>query len=128
MAEIKSISKETILAVHDRNVELTGGSLGFLDEGLFEFLCEKPFQVVFGLDPFPTVYDKAVELLFGFAQHQVFIDGNKRTAVASMLVFLFGNGIELELDSKEFEQIVLKIANNELDKKEVIEYLKEHTI
>ena len=128
MGDIVKISKDSIKLLHDEQVELYGGSLGFLDEGLFEYLCEKPFQVVYGMELYPDIYEKAVEFLYGFAQYQVFADGNKRTGTVTCIVFLELNGIELELDSKEFEQIVLKIANNELDKKEVIEYLKDHTI
>ena len=87
-----------------------------------------PYQTFFGSDLFPDIYDKAVRYLFGFATNQVFIDGNKRTAVMTMLVFLSINGVEIDVTNDDLIRLGLEVANGNLKESDVKAFLVSRTI
>ena len=122
------LSVATIIRLHDDMIELFGGQLGIRDEGLLELLAEAPYQVIFGTTPYPTLFDKASKYLFEFANHQVFFDGNKRTALAVSALLLEANGFRYkeDFDTKAY-CLVLDIANHKYDKPEdVVDIIKDN--
>ena len=89
------LEPEDVLEIHDAYIDMFGGIKGIRDEGLFSQLCEAPYQEFDGVELFPTVFDKASKYLEGFSRHQVFLDGNKRTAAGAMMIFLRANSIHV---------------------------------
>ena len=79
--EAVPLTPEDIELIHGEMVAEYGGSDGIRDNGLFLSVCQSPYQSVFGEDAYPTLYDKAAKYLTDFARYQVFVDGNKRTAL-----------------------------------------------
>src|SRR5699024_8521567 len=67
--------------IHDTMLELYGGLPGEKDPGMIEYVCKKPFAIVFGHEQYPTQFEKAAVILFSWARGHSFYDGNKRTAV-----------------------------------------------
>ncbi len=122
------LPRNLILKIHEEQLKQYGGSPGFIDENLFESQCEIPYQTFDGVELFPSLYDKAVRYLIGFATNQVFCDGNKRIGVASMLIFLELNGIEISATNEELTKLGLAVANKQLDEAQVKEFLISHTI
>ena len=124
---IVRLSEEDVLRIHDGMITHFGGEPGIRDVGTFKSQCVMPYQTFGGEDLFPDVYDKAVRYLFGFATNQVFFDGNKRTAVATMDVFLRLNGISLTATPDELSQMALRVANKQMNEDEVRYFLQDHT-
>lgn len=126
-SDVVPLTAKEILKMHNHELASFGGDPGFLDEGTFEMLCSIPFQSGFGVEFYPTVFDKAAKYLEGFATHQVFCDGNKRTAVDSMCVFLNLNGYEFALYDKEQYDFVLDVANNKYpDWEQISKIIESH--
>ena len=98
---MKILTREQILAIHQRCIEETGGSYGFRDEGMFDSALAQPYQSFSGSELYPTVEQKAARLCYGLVMNHAFIDGNKRIGTMTMLVFLAINDIELEYTQKE---------------------------
>ena len=67
---------------------------GVRDRNLLASAVNTPFQTFMGNDLYPSIYDKAAQLCYGIANNHPFIDGNKRTALHSMYVYLIINGFE----------------------------------
>ena len=123
------ISRDFILQLHDNNLRIYGGDYGFVDEGIFEMLCVQPFQYVFGQELYPSLYNKAAKFVEGFATHQAFCDGNKRTGFAAMNMFLSFNGIELTLSEEQAKDFVLDIAEKRIVGIEVISrFIEENSM
>ena len=122
------LTREVILAIHEKQLSKYGGQPGFIDQNLFESQCFAPYQTFGGEDLYPDLYDKAVRYLFGFATNQVFCDGNKRIGVATMMLFLKINNVKIQVTNDELIQIGLDVANNLLDEKQVKDFLIQHTI
>lgn len=114
------LTPEYIMMIHDDNIKMYGGEYGVREQGTFEMLCEAPYQTMFGTDLYPTIFDKAAKLVEGFATHQVFYDGNKRTGLGAMNHLLNANGYELTFVNMEAYQFVLDIANHKYQSVEEI--------
>ena len=70
-------------------------------------------QSVFGEDAYPTLADKAAAYAFFLTMNHPFNDGNKRTAVVALDVFLDQHGHLLE-DGGELEEVMVHLAAGEM--------------
>lgn len=86
------------------------------DHGLLESSLMRPTATVFGVDAYPTIWDKAAALLHSLVTTQALVDGNKRTGWAACWLLLGLNGIHVsaELDVDAAEEFVLAIAADEM--------------
>ena len=71
------------------------------------------------------LFDLAGVLLWHLASDHPFADGNKRAALASALVFLAINGVDLAQDDDLFEALTLSVAKGEARKDQVAEALRK---
>ena len=123
------LTAEQIIRIHDNEIKKYGGDYGIRDEGTFDMLANAPYQSMFGMDCYPSVFDKAAKYLEGFARHQVFYDGNKRTALVTCATFLAINDYQLQLNPMEFYKLTLDIANNkDIETGKISKFLEKHSI
>ena len=111
------LSVDAVLAIHDAVLEAHGGKPGLRDRALLESAIAAP-QATFGGEPvMKDIVETAAAYLYYLCSNHPFLDGNKRTALASCLVFLDENGAlpseTLDLDS--WEDFVMRVAGSELD-------------
>jgi death-on-curing protein len=85
--------------------------------GLLESAVMTP-QASFGGEYLHSdLFEMAAAYAFHIAENQPFLDGNKRTALTSAMVFLELNGFEFALnDDMTLYRAMIAIANDELDK------------
>lgn len=122
-----NLTTQQILKIHDRQIEKFGGEYGLREEGTFDMLVNAPYQSIFGMDCYPSIFDKAAKYLEGFSRHQVFYDGNKRTALDACLTYLWINDYKLIMDPYELYEYTMTIANNkEITTGEISKFLEEH--
>ena len=85
---------DIVLDFHVEQLALFGGADGIRDRGLLESALARPINKFgygeTGLAALAAAYG------FGIARNHPFIDGNKRTALASIIVFLGLNGVDLD--------------------------------
>jgi len=81
-----------------------------LDLNLLESAAEQPFQCGFGVEFYPTLYDKAACLFFSIAGGHIFGNGNKRTAVLALDSFLTMNAVYLLLSNEEVRKLAEETA------------------
>lgn len=71
------------------------------------------------------LYAIAAAYAFHIAQNQPFLDGNKRTAMGSALLFLKANGVETAgYDGLQLYDAMIAIAEKRLDKAGLAEVLR----
>ncbi len=86
------IELETVLAVHDMQIQEHGGATGIRDPGLIESALARPQHLLhYGS---PGVVELAAEYGFGLAKNHGFVDGNKRTAYVVTRLFLKLHGMD----------------------------------
>ena len=120
------LTKKQILAMHGKLVSLTGGAAGVREDALLDSAIEQPFQAFGGEDLYPTVQAKAARLAFGLAKNHALLDGNKRIACHSMLVFLVLNGVELDYSQQELSDTFFALASGTLDEAGLLEWIGNH--
>lgn len=128
MEYITEVLLEDVLMFHadleESNIPVKNG---VRDMALLESAINAPFQTYGGQDLFPSIYDKAARLLYGIANNHAFVDGNKRTAIHAMEVFLIMNSVELEYSIDEMEALVIGIADNTLSYEDAVNWITQHT-
>jgi len=71
-----------------------------------------------------NIYEQAASYAFHICQNHPFLDGNKRTALATALVFLDINGIEIDDPYEELYEVILKTAKGINKKDNITQALK----
>jgi death-on-curing protein len=85
------------------------------DVGLLEGCSGRPRASAFGVDAYPDVPSKAAALLHSIARTHPLVDGNKRLAWLSTVVFLDINGWAVKLDDDEAFDLVMDVAANDYE-------------
>lgn len=103
-------------------------SSGVRDKNLLSSAVNTPFQTFMGSDLYPSLCDKAAQLCYGIANNHPFTDGNKRTALHSMYVYLIINGFDIAASQQEVENLIINVAAGNMTNTELAEWLRENTI
>jgi len=119
----KPIVYLTASDIYNVNDSVTDGHTFVRDLNLLNSAVERPKLVLFGEAQFPTLIDKAASLLHSLAYHHLFVDGNKRTAVYSLVLFLEKNGYQLNWDEDAAQSFILDVAQGKHDVPEVAAWL-----
>lgn len=117
---------ETIILIHERILASdTDTSPGVRDRGSIDYITEYVEHGQFGQGP-ETIHEKGFQYLRLLAANHPFVDGNKRTAIATTLYFYRLNGYVLEY-GEEIEAMVklLGVREDILDPAVTAEYLSE---
>ena len=117
------LTETMFLAIHARQVERYGGAHGILDHNVVRSALARPMNR-WSYDQEADLADLAASYLVGFGRSQGFIDGNKRTGLATALVFLRLNGRLLHVAGRELYDLTMQVANNEADDEAVAAYLR----
>lgn len=113
-----------VLAIHDDQISTYGGATGLRDPGQLEAALFRP-QTGYYKD----VISAAAALWESLSQNHPFVDGNKRTAFASMYAFLVINGFDLSADADEIWSFMSKLYENGNFSFDVLEpWLRQNTI
>lgn len=101
---------------------------GVRDENLLASAVNTPFQTFMGNDLYPSIYDKAAQLCYGLANNHPFTDGNKRTALHSMYVYLIINGFDITATHQGVENMIIDVAAGNMTNTELAHWVQENTI
>ena len=110
------------------HAQLENRSSGVRDLGLIESAVNAPFQTFGGEDLYPTIFDKAAQLAYGLTENHGFVDGNKRAAIHSMMVYLLLNDFDIIADEDEIFQISMGLAAGKISSAELSEWLQHNSI
>ena len=94
---------------------------------MIDYMAVKPSIKIFGEERHPGLFLKAAVYLEGFAMHQYFADGNKRSGVLCVFAFLALNGYELDADHSELYEIALDSANGRIRLDKVAKWIEENS-
>lgn len=125
-AEPEWLEVGIVLDFHSEQLALFGGPDGIRDIGLLESALARPVnKFAYGERDITAL---AAAYGFGIARNHPFIDGNKRTALASMIVFLGLNGMDLDAPQEAVTAIILSMAAGEVSEDLLARWLKDHVV
>lgn len=119
----------SVEAIHEEVLAAHGGGAGTRDRALLESAVAATQATAFGEPVFSDDLEIAAAYLFYLCRNHPFIDGNKRVALASCLVFIESNGLlpDDSLPSRhtdEWEALVLDVAASRLDREQTATRLR----
>jgi death-on-curing protein len=120
------LTLDEILQVHERVLAEDGGMEGVRSHHGLASAAAQPEQTVFGEDAYPTIPEKAAAYAFFIAMGHPFNDGNKRTAVLALEVFLEINGFELRQPDEDIEEMMVSLASGVIGQGEFFGWVCNH--
>jgi death on curing protein len=90
------------------------GRLRVRDFGLLDSAAHRPAATAFGDDAYPGLDNKAAVLLESIARNHPLVDGNKRLAWVSVVVFFGINGVALRAPEDPAYELIVAVAEGRL--------------
>ncbi|MDD4170206.1 MAG: type II toxin-antitoxin system death-on-curing family toxin [Desulfotomaculaceae bacterium] len=123
---MKRLSVPQIVLMHSALIKETGGIDGIRDENLLDSAVNAPFQTYGGEYLYKSLEAKAARLGYFLIKNHPFVDGNKRIGMLAMMVFLELNGAGLTCTDQDIVATGLRVATDEMDDKELLEWILRH--
>lgn len=121
------LTPEQVLFIHNLVVQKTGGSHGVRDLSMLLSALGRPQASFDGRDLYEDLFLKAAALLDSLIRNHPFVDGNKRVAIVSTMLFLQKNGYSLNVDNEELVRFTLDCAQSKNSLQEITAWLERNT-
>ncbi|MEW6641639.1 MAG: type II toxin-antitoxin system death-on-curing family toxin [Pseudomonadota bacterium] len=125
MSEPIWLERDIVVDIHSEQLALFGGPDGIRDLGLLESALGRPLNKL--------VYGEAADLAalaaaytFGIVRNHPFVDGNKRTAFAAMIVFLGLNDIDFQVRPENATAMILAVAAGDVGEEGLARWIRDH--
>ena len=136
--DLHCLEVNEVVAIHDALVSDFDGGVdpiqpaGVKNANLLASAVGRPLTSIAEVRKYPTIEMGAAALLHAIVHDHPFHNGNKRTALVAMIVFLDANGLALTCNEDELFKLVLQLAQHalaagprqELADREVLEVAK----
>jgi len=121
------LALDEVLSLHADQIERYGGGSGVRDMTLLESALGMPRASMGGKYLHGTLAEMAAAYLFHIARNHPFVDGNKRTALMTTLIFLGLNGRSLEARDDELADLVLGVAAGKVSKAQTGVFIERYS-
>ncbi|WP_017327679.1 type II toxin-antitoxin system death-on-curing family toxin [Synechococcus sp. PCC 7336] len=125
MTEPRWLTADIVIALHNASIGQFGGSVGIRDRGLLESAIARPLNLYAYQSP--DIFTLAAAYGYGITQNHAFIDGNKRTGLAAMAVFLGLNGYQFEQPGPQTVLVMEGLADGRVQEAELAEWLRNNS-
>ncbi len=119
------VLRDTVLLLHEQLLAEFGGLAGIRDEGMLDSALGKP-ENLFAYGK-PNLFDLAASYGFGLIKNHPFIDGNKRVAFVTAVIFLELNGYKFQASEADAAVRTLALAAGELTESAYADWLKANS-
>ena len=124
---IKFLTLSEIMLILEDQIRHYGGIYGVRDLNLLSSAIYMPESSFGGQYLHESIPAMATAYTFHICQNHPFLDGNKRAALASSLVFLDINGYEFNCKEEELYKEIINVAKGETKKQELIKFYEKHS-
>jgi len=126
----RHLTVEAVLAIHAEVLAAHGGGTGIRDRALLESAVAAPQASYAGEAMITDPLEIAAACLYYLSSNHPFVDGNKRVALASCLVFLQLNGLlpDPDLPGRDidaWEGFALAVASSRLNREQTAQALRD---
>jgi death-on-curing protein len=124
VTEPEWLGRTIVLDIHAEQLVLFGGADGVRDVGLLDSALGRPLnKFAYGETRLAML---AASYAFGIARNHPFVDGNKRTALASIFVFLGLNNVEFVPSPEEATASILSMAAGEISEDDLAHWIERN--
>jgi len=119
-------TRQVVEALHAEQLRRHGGEQGIRDENILESALHRAeTKAAYGE---PTIHELAAAYAFGLARNHAFVDGNKRTAIVTAMLFLLLNGYRMTANDGELYLFTIGIAAGEIDETGSATFFRDHSV
>lgn len=122
--EPRWITYEQAIAIHSRQLRRFGGAAGLRDEGMLRSALERPINK--WRYEQSELAELAAAYAYGLAKNHAFVDGNKRIAFMSMVIFLDKNRVAFSPDPAQSTSIILSLAAGEVSEQSLTRWIRDN--
>jgi death-on-curing protein len=123
-AEPKWLTYEQVIAIHSRQLRRFGGAAGLRDDGMLRSAIERPINKWhYEQAELPEL---AAAYAFGLAKNHAFVDGNKRIAFMTMMIFLRRNGTRFAPDQAHATNMIMSLAAGEVSEESLARWIRDN--
>lgn len=116
---------DDVVLIHSNTIQREGGLDGLRDGGMLESAVAMARQKFNGAYLHRDLAAMGGAYLYHLAMNHAFLDGNKRVASFSCLIFLRANGIEVLPPADDLTRITLAVAASQMSKSDLIDWLRK---
>ncbi len=120
------LTLDEVRRIHQSEIETHGGGRGVLNAGLLESAVAQPAAAFGGQRAHADLAEMAAAYLFHLAKNHCFVDGNKRVAALSAVVFLAMNGVDFDAPPNDYFYLTYGVASGTNDKAGVADFFRRH--
>jgi death-on-curing protein len=124
---VRFLPEALVLAIHDDQIRLYGGSYRLRDAADLDSALHMPQAQFGGEFLHPTIFHMAAAYGFHLCQNHPFIDGNKRTAGMAVFTFLKLNGYEPVATEEDYYRVIMALASGQISKEQLAAWLETVT-
>jgi death-on-curing protein len=124
---IKFLTLSEVLMILEDQIRNYGGVYGVRDINLLSSAVYMPESSFDGKYLHETIPAMAAAYTYHICQNHPFLDGNKRVALASSLVFLDINGYEFNCKNEILYNKIMDVAKGEVKKDELIKFYEKYS-
>lgn len=127
--EPKWVTYEQVVAIHSRQLRRFGGAPGLRDDGMLRSALERPvnkWQYEQSEMDAADLATLAAAYAFGLAKNHAFVDGNKRAAFMTMVVFLRKNDVRFAPDQAHATAMMMSLAAGEVSEQSLARWIRDN--
>ncbi|MGH2647600.1 MAG: type II toxin-antitoxin system death-on-curing family toxin [Ginsengibacter sp.] len=128
------LNREDIILINRKMTLQFGGSFSYHDNNIknkeaFEYAIESVNANVFEIELYPNIFTKCALYMYCIICNHIFHDGNKRTGLASSLLFLSKNGygIKHEISTEDIVKFTYAVGETKLNIEEIAYWFETNT-
>jgi len=118
------VTMQVVLAIHDEQLSIHGGSSGLRDVALLESALGRP-QNKWAYEE-SELPELAAAYAYGIARNHPFVDGNKRTSLLAMYTFLGLNGVDFIVPESDAAAMILSLAAGEVSEESLARWIRDN--
>lgn len=118
MKDVLFLTLAEVVDIHGNQIGLYGGLPGIRDVNLLSSAIAVPRASFHGEYLHSDIYEMAAAYAFHISKNHPFVDGNKRAALVSALVFLELNGIGISDPQGKLYNAMIDLTTGKLNKSE----------
>jgi death on curing protein len=123
-SEPRWVTYDRVVAIHSRQLRRFGGATGLRDDGMLRSVLERPVNT--WRDEQADLPDLGAAYAFGLAKNHAFVDGNKRAAFMTMVVFLRKNNVPFAPDPAHATAIMMSLAAGEISEQSLTRWVRDN--
>ncbi len=124
MTEPIWLDRDVVIDMHSEQLAMFGGPDGIRDIGMLESALARPQnRWHYGETDMAML---AASYAFGLARNHPFVDGNKRIAFHTLVVFLRLNGIAFAPESAHATAVILSLAAGEVSEESLARWIRDN--